>query len=482
MQKLENKIPIDIGRKLEVRGVLLFSIFYLLFAICYSTSSFAQEPQKKPQPLTRILFVFDGSQSMFGQWQSGMKIDIAKKLLGELLDSLQTVPNIELALRCYGHQSQYISSAMRDCKDTKLEVPFYKNNIPAIKNKINSITPKGTTPIAYSLEQTGNDFPKCDDCRNIIILITDGIEECDGDPCAVSAALQKNGIVLKPFVIGVGLDSDIMKQFDCVGNYYDASNEKTFKTVLNVVISQALNNTTAQVNLLDIYNKPTETNVNMTFYDMFSGRMKYNFIHTINNRGNPDTLVIDPLPTYRIVVHTIPEVEKDSVKLTPGKHTIIAIDAPQGDLELKTGGASEYKTLQCIVRKQGEMKTLNIQEFNQKEKYIIGKYDLEILCLPRMYVNNVDISQSKTTTVSIPQPGRANILKNTAGYGGVYLEENNKLTLVYNLKIENIQENLVLQPGKYRAVFRPKNSKESEYTIEKSFTIISGSSEVIKLY
>lgn len=465
----------------ELKRILRYSMFLVLYSI-FTFTSFAQEAQKKPQPLTRILFVFDGSQSMFGQWQSGMKIDVAKKMMNELLDSLQTVPNLELALRCYGHQSQYISSSQRDCKDTKLEVPFYKNNITAIKNKISSLTPKGTTPIAYSLEQTGNDFPKCDDCRNIIILITDGIEECDGDPCAVSAALQKNGIILKPFVIGVGLDSDIMKQFDCVGNYYDASNEKTFKTVLNVVISQALNNTTAQVNLLDIYSKPTETNVNMTFYDSFSGRMKYNFIHTINNRGNPDTLIIDPLPTYRIVVHTIPEVVKDSVKLTPGKHTIIAIDAPQGDLELKAGGASEYKNLQCIVRKQGEMQTLNIQEFNQKEKYIIGKYDLEILSLPRTYVNNVDISQSKTTTVSIPPPGRANILKNTAGYGGVYLEENNKLTLVYNLKLENIQENMVLQPGRYRAVFRPKNSKESEYTIEKPFTITSGSSEVIKLY
>jgi len=419
---------------------------------------------------------------MFGQWQSGMKIDIAKKLFSELLDSLATVPNIELALRCYGHQSQYISNSMRDCKDTKLEVPFYKNNFTAIKNKINSITPKGTTPIAYSLEQTGNDFPKCDDCRNIIILITDGIEECDGDPCAVSAALQKNGIVLKPFIIGVGLDSDILKQFDCVGNYYDASNEKSFKTILNVVISQALNNTTAQVNLLDVYSKPTETNVNMTFYDSFSGRMKYNFIHTINNRGNPDTLVIDPLPTYRIVVHTIPEVQKDSIKLTPGKHTIIAIDAPQGDLELKVSGTSDYKSLQCIIRKQGEMQTLNVQDFNEKEKYIIGKYDLEVLCLPRMYISNVDISQSHTTTVTIPQPGRANILKNSAGYGGVFLEDNNKLTLVYNLKIENIQENLVLQPGNYRAVFRAKNSKEAEYTVEKSFIIKSGSSEVVKLY
>ncbi|MBK9638483.1 MAG: hypothetical protein IPO63_11975 [Bacteroidetes bacterium] len=49
------------------------------------------------------------------------------------------------------------------------------------------ISPSGTTPIARSLEECGGDFPKSQ-ARNIIILITDGIEECNGDPCAVSAS------------------------------------------------------------------------------------------------------------------------------------------------------------------------------------------------------------------------------------------------------------------------------------------------------
>jgi len=80
-----------------------------------------------------------------------------------------------------------------------------------------------------------------------------------------------------------------------VGSYYDATNEDMFRKALNVVISQALNSTTMQVNLLDAYGKPTETNVNMTFYDQFSGRIVYNFVHTINSRGNPDTLKVDPL-------------------------------------------------------------------------------------------------------------------------------------------------------------------------------------------
>ncbi|HCQ29724.1 MAG TPA: von willebrand factor type a, partial [Flavobacteriales bacterium] len=185
----------------------------------------------------------------------------------------------------------------------------------------------------------------CSNCRNIIILITDGIEECDGDPCAIALALQKNNIVLKPFVIGMGLDLPTIEAFKCVGNFYDVQNTQTFKNVLNIVISQAMNKTTVQVNLLDIYGNPTETNVNMTFYDHFSKQIRYNYVHTMNHRGNPDTIPLDPLGSYDLVVHTLPPVRKDSIVLTPGKHNIIAVDAPRGDMNFKMPGYNEYEDL-----------------------------------------------------------------------------------------------------------------------------------------
>jgi Ca-activated chloride channel family protein len=414
---------------------------------------------------------------MFGRWQSGAKIDVAKQLMMQLLDSLRYIPNIELALRVYGHQKPF---PPQDCDDSRLEVPFSKGNIGDIKQKLNAVIPKGTTPIARSLELCGGDFPSTPS-RNIIILITDGIEECGGDPCAISLALQKKGIVLKPFVIGLGLDPNLMKTFECVGRYFDATNETMFRDALNIVISQALNNTTMQVNLLDIAGNPTETNVNMTFYDRFSGQVKYNYIHTLNAKGNPDTLVIDPLPIYKIVVHTIPPVSKDSIVLTPGKHTIIGIDAPQGDLVMKFDGIAEYKKVSAIIRKHGELNTLNVQDFNMTERYIVGKYDLEILTLPRIYIENVDIAQSKTTTLKIPRPGLVTIVANNQGYGSLYSEDSNHMEWIYNLDDNLTKETIILQPGRYRVVFRPKNSKETIYTIEKSFSIVSGESSIIIL-
>jgi Ca-activated chloride channel family protein len=464
----------DIALRLKILFSLI--ILFLSFPFVYGQ---LQEEEEKPPPLTRILFVFDASQSMYGRWQSDMKITIARKLLINLLDSLQTVNNLELGLRLYGHQFNFPPQV---CNDTKLVVPFAKNNIPEIKTRLKSIVPKGTTPIAYALEQAGYDFPACDNCRNIIVLITDGLEECDGDPCAVSLALQKKGVALKPFIIGIG--RNFSEAFDCVGTYFDASSEAEFSKALNIVISQALNSTTAQVNLLDEYGKPTETNVSMTFYDNFSGLIKYNFVHTLNNKGLPDTLEIDPLLAYDIVIHTIPLRRIDSISLTPGKHTIIAANVPQGYLDLKLDARDKtVRDLKGIVRQNGKMETLNVQQFGQTEKYITGIYDLEILSLPRIYVNDIEIKQSHTTTIEIPLPGIAVIEKKASGFGGVYLVDNNELKWVYNFRDNAAQrETLVLQPGTYKVIFRSKYSNRSAFTLEQTFKVESGISVNVKLY
>ncbi|MEX1188611.1 MAG: VWA domain-containing protein [Bacteroidia bacterium] len=437
------------------------------------TSSKAQSNTQTQERLTRILIIFDCSNSMYGIWESDSKFNIARRLVGQMVDSLSREQNVQLALRCYGHQKQY---PPQDCDDSKLEVPFAKDNAWLIKAKLNKVNPSGTTPIAMSLEACAKDFPDRNS-RNVVLLITDGKEECGGDPCAVSAALQSKGIVLRPFIVGVGkMDPDITASFNCIGNYYDASSESSFKQILKVIITQVMNSTSCQVSLLDKSGKPTETDVAMSFYDQNTGALRYHFIHTMNNRGVPDTLRIDHLSKYRIVVHSLPSVEKNDVTLTPGKHTVIPIDAPQGFLDLKAGKSNQHRDLQSIIRKSGDMSTLDVLSFKDKRKLITGAYDLEILTLPRTYVKNVLISQSHTTTVEIDEPGTVNFQFSLPGIASVLREEKGEYKWVCNLNDDVRQEVIKLQPGKYRAVFRGKNIKETLFTIEKSFIVEPGTS------
>ena len=458
-------------------------IVFLIVSFFILVSSFGQQyaVKKYTPPETRILFVFDASQSMMGLWDSDRKINIARRTLITIIDSLEHLSNVQLALRVYGHQSPV---PPQDCNDTRLEVPFSKGNAPKIRQELRYLHPKGTTPIANSLERAGNDFPEpCIDCRNIIILITDGIEACDGDPCAVSYALQQRGIVLRPFVIGIGIDEGFKETFDCIGHYYNASDEEMFAEVLEVVISQALNSTTAHVNLLDIDGIPTETDVNMTFTDHFSGKIMYNYIHTMNYRGVPDTLVLDHLATYNLKVNTIPPVFVDSINVYVGKHTVIAADCPQGKLLVKVDGGAQYRGLQYIVRQKDEMKTLNYQEINQEEKYLVGKYSIEIPVLPRILIDNIEINQSTTTTVKIPRPGILNLIKSATGYGSIYYRKSaTEEVWIANINNKLKNETIVLQPGKYRVVFRAQNAKQTLYTINKTIKIRSGSAQVLQLY
>lgn len=439
---------------------------------------FAQSNDER-QMLTRILLIYDCSNSMNGRWQSDSKINVSKRLLTHILDSLSEVPNLELALRVFGHQKQYPPI---DCKDSKLEIPFGKYNTRNIVNKIKSLVPRGGTPIAHSLEMAAEDFPACEHCRNVIILITDGIEECGGDACAASEYLQRRGIALKPFIIGIG--QDFSAAFGCVGKYFDAAEETQFINAFNVVISQALESTTAQINLLDIAGNASETNINMTFADYFSNIIKYNYLHTINVRGVSDTITLDPLATYQMIVHSIPPVVVDSIVLTPGKHNVISADVPQGQLKLimSSGSvSSQAKHLLCIVRKHGEMETIHVQNLNYIERYLVGNYDLEILTVPRINIKDIRIDQSTITTVEVPMPGIAVIQKTADGHGSLYVEENNGIRLIYNMNERERVETLNLQPGRYRAVLRSKYIQRSSATMERVFNVESGKTTTVKL-
>ncbi len=432
----------------------------------------------KPAHLTRILFIFDASNSMNGIWQSDKKIVIAERILSNMLDSLRSFPELQIALRVYGHQKYF---PPQDCNDSKLEVPFEYDNITKIKHKLKQITPRGTTPIAMSLEKCINDFTPCPNCRNIVILITDGLEECGGDPCKVSIELQKRGIILKPFIIGIG--ENFKEAFDCVGNYYDASSEDNFNTALKTVIKQALKPTSCQVNLLNESGLPTETNCSMTFYDTKTGEEKYNLEHTLNYYGSPDTIYIDGINRCSVKAHTIPPVWSDTVNIYIGKHTSINIKAPQGGLLFKVADKNaQYRTIPIILKKAGDKEIINVQYADNIEKYIIGKYDAEIMCMPRISFKNLQISQSKTTTLEIPAPGIADVNKGIEGFGSLFVIRNGKNEWIYNLLTNNRRETVLLQPGKYKIVFRSKNSNKTEDSKEINFEIKSNIKTTVNVF
>ena len=445
----------------------------LLLLTIFAFAKLGAQPLNNGEPTTRILFIFDASKSMWGRWQTDAKITIARNILTNMLDSLEAYSNLQIGLRVFGHQKDF---PPQDCDDTRLEVPISFNSIPKIKHRLKTIYPRGTTPIALSLEACANDFTECKNCRNVVILITDGIEECGGDPCAISIALQKKGIVLKPFVIGVGLD--FKEAFDCVGTYFDGSTETKFQDALTTIISHVIHKTTAQVSLLDAHEKASETNVVYTLHDATSNSLYYQYVHTMNTRGLPDTLLLDPIPVYKAKVYTIPQVWSDSVSLAQGKHTIIPANTPQGKLVFKTKeqiNRSKYSNLPVIIRLAGNPNTLNVQNFFREEIYLAQKFDAEILCLPRILLKDIEVKPNQTTYIEVSEPGTVEFLNADNGSGALFtLKNGNEIEWIYNFKPNSKNLRLMLQPGTYRSIFRANSSNTTTDTKVVDFQVEAG--------
>lgn len=438
---------------------------------------FGQKNQA-PKP-TRILFVFDASKSMSAKHQNMTRMEGAKQLLNRFLDSLGKNKNFQFALRMYGHKTKYPPG---NCSETELLVPFGPNNIKSIRDKVALAKPTGITPIEHSLTEAANDF-KDKNAVNIVILITDGIEECGGDPCKARKKLLEKGIVFKPFIVGIGLSPAQIKTFECVGTFFDFDNNATFNTISNIIRQYKPLKTTAQVNLLDKSSQPSESNVNLSFYDLNSGAYKYNYIHTLNNLDRPDTLILSETPLYKVVAHTIPPVESKETSLNPGKHNVIPIDAPQGYLSISRpdGPYNNNQKVKCVVRKAGDFNTLHVQELNATEKYITGTYDIEILTLPRILIAGNRIEQSQTKSIDIPNAGQLTLKSLEAGDGCILVKKQGKLEWVCNLGTQTLQS-FNLQPGEYVAVWRAKALRGSIYTVERKFSIRSDEAITVEFF
>lgn len=425
---------------------------------------------------TRILFVLDGSGSMNAQWgRDQSRMDVAKSILTRLVDSLRINPKLELALRVYGHRYTRQSN---NCNDSQLEVPFGINNHNTIINEIKDITPRGVTPITYSLLQAAKDFPASAGYRNILILITDGVESCGGDPCQVSIELQKTGVFLRPFIIGLGVPGG--KALDCVGKFIDAENSQSFNKILNESIETTFARTTASVELLNGANQPVETNLNITFLNAMTGTAAYEFVHYLDRAGKPDSVQIDPVLSYHVVVNTLPPVALKNVNIVNGRHNVIRVPAPQGTIIVKPEGTGN--PFAVLVRQRGKSATLQVQNSNVPYRYLEGEYEVETLTLPRR-IFPVSLAAGKIVTITIPSPAAVNINTLAVGFGSVFeILDTGESRWVYTLDENRSRHFLNLLPGRYKIAFRARRSPGSKYTAIKHFEVKTGQTINLKMF
>jgi hypothetical protein len=157
----------------------------LLFGPAVQTS--AQEPG------ARVILVLDASGSMWGQIAGRAKIEIAREVVGELLVNWD--PDVHLGLATYGHRRK------GDCEDIEMLVSPQPVDAAAIQSAVDGIRPKGMTPLSAAVVEAAKQLRYTEE-RATVILVSDGRETCEADPCAIGSQLEQSGIDFTAHVIG----------------------------------------------------------------------------------------------------------------------------------------------------------------------------------------------------------------------------------------------------------------------------------------
>lgn len=185
----------------------------------------------------RTMLVLDGSGSMWGQVAGVPKINLARDVVGTLLGTLPD--EAELGLVAYGHRRE------GDCSDIETLVPPGPRQHEAVATAIAELTPRGKTAMAEAVRHAAEAL-KEGQGPSTVILISDGIETCTPDPCAVTHALAQARAALKVHVVGFDVSEEqAQEQMRCMaestgGDFIVAHDAETLQTALHEVTQTAL--------------------------------------------------------------------------------------------------------------------------------------------------------------------------------------------------------------------------------------------------
>ncbi|MBO6508637.1 MAG: VWA domain-containing protein [Roseibium sp.] len=198
------------------------------------TLGLAFSPASLAEPTS--MFILDASGSMWGRLDDGQsKISVARDVMGKLTAELPS--SVNAGLIAYGHRRK------GDCSDIEVVHPISAAGGAAISKRLDALVPRGKTPITEALRQAANALTGKEDDRSIV-LVSDGIETCSGDPCALAEALHKSDAGLRIHVVGYGVDATAQEQLQCVaekgGGVYFKANDTSGLTDALTRVTESL--------------------------------------------------------------------------------------------------------------------------------------------------------------------------------------------------------------------------------------------------
>lgn len=178
-----------------------------------------QEGSGDPAGTVNVEIILDVSGSMAQALESGeTRMDAAKQVLEDVTALIPETEGVNVGLRVYGHEGDNTDEGKAEsCESSELVVPIKGVDKEQLINEVQALQPTGWTPLGLSLERSEKDFKAAnDETNNVVILITDGLETCDTDPCEVAGDINTGDRKITTHVIGFALTAEEQEIISCI--------------------------------------------------------------------------------------------------------------------------------------------------------------------------------------------------------------------------------------------------------------------------
>lgn len=346
-----------------------------------------QKPAAESAGPLRVLYVLDASGSMRGKVGSEEKMTAARRVLKESLNKLPDAA--EVGLIAYGHRSE------SDCNDIEVIAPLAALDRAALAQKIDALTPKGKTPITNALQRAFDVVRAQTGERPItIVLVSDGLETCNGDPCALTRGAKAAGLKFVTHVIGFDVGQVSVAQLECVaqaggGRYFGAQDAGELAVALAGAVAPAeVYDSRLSVKTV-VDGKLADAVVTIrqagTAVDVTSGRTY------IAADTNPRVLPL-PAGTYDVTVSAVdlagkPSQRLDGVKVNAGETVEKVFDFSSGTLRIGAKRGSELIDATVIVKNLSTGKEVGLRTYASAQtnprtfELLPGRYSVRVIAV-----------------------------------------------------------------------------------------------------
>ncbi|KAB8131784.1 VWA domain-containing protein [Gracilibacillus oryzae] len=193
-----------------------------------------------------VSILFDASGSMDEMISGKTKIQLAKEAVNSFVASLPEIVNISLTV--YGHKGTGTDNKELSCKSIEEIYPLSSYDEDSFQAALDSFSSAGWTPLAGAMVSATQKLSNAngDNEENIVYIVSDGMETCNGDPVIAAKKLNQSSSNAIVNIIGFDVNDEGQQQLREVasagaGEYSTVRTEQELTSYFNSQKTKLIN-------------------------------------------------------------------------------------------------------------------------------------------------------------------------------------------------------------------------------------------------